>query len=513
MLDLDDVRWELGRFGKLNVRHGKGSRRKGPKPRLVPLINGADRDLRWFIEDVWGQFDDDHDRPGAPLFPSERKCQDGSCSRATDGRVPPVAGRGRRAAPARLVGQANPACPAAFLRVPALPVRDDPVRHPGATRTFLDRDDGPVRPRARHPRRGRLGGGPAARRRPMERTRPVKWNLRLAAANRGIWKASELQQMLAARGMVISAGKMSGLWSGSPNTIRLDELDVICAVLGCGVDELLLPEPGKVPQPAPEDAGAASRCAAARAVTPAGARRKVAAAPVNCLHCGKPLPAGSRRDRSYCNKQLQRAGLLYRRKNGIAAAAALAAPGAHVGQPAAARGRRAGPAARRGQRLVPVHHPVRDGRPDRAAGRPARWRARHAHRDPGQDTAPCLSPARRRGPRRARPARGRHRPGGPVLDRPAHRGTAAGLRHGGQGLAAGAARRRRPVPAQVRHHHLRLLHRRRAAHRPLVSRAAAISGRSPPRTSGPGWTSFAGTRSTPRSRRSGRCSGSPGSAG
>ena len=40
MLDLD-VRWELGRFGKLNVRHGKGARR-GPKPRLVPLINGAD---------------------------------------------------------------------------------------------------------------------------------------------------------------------------------------------------------------------------------------------------------------------------------------------------------------------------------------------------------------------------------------------------------------------------------------------------------------------------------------
>ena len=61
----------------------------------------------------------------------------------------------------------------------------------------------------------------------------MKWNLRLAAANRGIWKASELQRMLAARGMVISAGKMSGLWSGQPNTIRLDELDVICAVLGC----------------------------------------------------------------------------------------------------------------------------------------------------------------------------------------------------------------------------------------------------------------------------------------
>jgi site-specific recombinase XerD len=83
MLDLDDVRWELGRFGKLNVRHGKGARRRGPKPRLVPLINGADRNLRWFIQDVWGHFDADHTRPGAPLFPSERKAQDGSCGRAT----------------------------------------------------------------------------------------------------------------------------------------------------------------------------------------------------------------------------------------------------------------------------------------------------------------------------------------------------------------------------------------------------------------------------------------------
>jgi len=100
----------------------------------------------------------------------------------------------------------------------------------------------------------------------MEGTRPVKWNLRLAAANRGIWKASELQRMLAARGMVISAGKMSGLWSGSPNTIRLDELDVICAVLGCEPGELLLPEPDKVQQPAPD--GAEEPTAAARGVIP-----------------------------------------------------------------------------------------------------------------------------------------------------------------------------------------------------------------------------------------------------
>src|SRR6266702_2600570 len=83
MLDLDDVRWDLGRFGKLNVRHGKGARRKGPKPRLVPLINGAGRSLRWFIEDVWGHLDADPTRHRAPLFPSERKNADGSRGRAT----------------------------------------------------------------------------------------------------------------------------------------------------------------------------------------------------------------------------------------------------------------------------------------------------------------------------------------------------------------------------------------------------------------------------------------------
>jgi integrase len=49
----------------------------------VPLINGADHNLRWFIQDVWGHFDADHTRPGAPLFPSERKSQDGSGARAT----------------------------------------------------------------------------------------------------------------------------------------------------------------------------------------------------------------------------------------------------------------------------------------------------------------------------------------------------------------------------------------------------------------------------------------------
>ena len=98
----------------------------------------------------------------------------------------------------------------------------------------------------------------------------MKWNLRLAAANRGIWTASELQRMLAEAGLRISAGKMSGLWSGTPASIKLDDLDVICAVVGCGVEELLVPEPVKSGQGAGEqqDAQAAASPQAAAAVTP-----------------------------------------------------------------------------------------------------------------------------------------------------------------------------------------------------------------------------------------------------
>jgi putative transcriptional regulator len=88
----------------------------------------------------------------------------------------------------------------------------------------------------------------------------VRWNLRLAAAQRDIWKASQLQRMLADAGLVISAGKMSNLWSGQPVTIRLDDLDVICEVLGCEPGDLLIREPGKIRrgQSAGDDAQAAA---------------------------------------------------------------------------------------------------------------------------------------------------------------------------------------------------------------------------------------------------------------
>ncbi|MFD4032102.1 helix-turn-helix domain-containing protein [Streptomyces sp. NPDC058637] len=95
----------------------------------------------------------------------------------------------------------------------------------------------------------------------------MKWNLRLTAANRGIWKASELQRSLAEHGMVISAGKMSGLWSGHPVSLKLEDLDVICVVLGCAIGDLLIPEPEKVKRPDQE--ASVQEATTGSAVTPA----------------------------------------------------------------------------------------------------------------------------------------------------------------------------------------------------------------------------------------------------
>jgi site-specific recombinase XerD len=83
-VDLDDIKWDVGPLGKLHVRFGKGHGGRGPKQRMVPLINGAQPLLAWFVADVRGQFDDAWDRPGAPLFPSERHTPDGNSARVGD---------------------------------------------------------------------------------------------------------------------------------------------------------------------------------------------------------------------------------------------------------------------------------------------------------------------------------------------------------------------------------------------------------------------------------------------
>lgn len=96
----------------------------------------------------------------------------------------------------------------------------------------------------------------------------MKWNLRMAAARREIWKASDMRRLLAERGLEISAGKMSALWSGRPTSIRLDDLEIICAALECGPEELLLREPETVKTASEPAEHSGARSAAAGTVVP-----------------------------------------------------------------------------------------------------------------------------------------------------------------------------------------------------------------------------------------------------
>ncbi|MGX1135736.1 hypothetical protein RKD49_007926 [Streptomyces glaucescens] len=93
------------------------------------MINGADRTLRWFIEDVWGQFDDDHTPAPAPQFPSERKCSDDSSGRVGDDAL---RGGLKAAATAHLPGWGDkPATPVAEHREPPLLINNQTANTTG----------------------------------------------------------------------------------------------------------------------------------------------------------------------------------------------------------------------------------------------------------------------------------------------------------------------------------------------------------------------------------------------
>ncbi|GAA4053103.1 hypothetical protein GCM10023063_46820 [Arthrobacter methylotrophus] len=57
MLDLDDVRWEPGRFGKLYVCRGKGSPRKGPKLHRMNTIACTILDCNANVREPFGRRD------------------------------------------------------------------------------------------------------------------------------------------------------------------------------------------------------------------------------------------------------------------------------------------------------------------------------------------------------------------------------------------------------------------------------------------------------------------------
>lgn len=96
----------------------------------------------------------------------------------------------------------------------------------------------------------------------------MRWNLRMKAAEAGIWKSTEMRRRLAEAGLEISAGKMSALWTGTPTTIRLDDLDVICSVLECQPTDLLIHEPDKVAARRPKKAATTTGAGGVPVITP-----------------------------------------------------------------------------------------------------------------------------------------------------------------------------------------------------------------------------------------------------
>lgn len=71
----------------------------------------------------------------------------------------------------------------------------------------------------------------------------MKWNLRWVAANQDIWRPSDLKTAFEAVGFAPSLSKVCALWSARPVTVRLDDLDMICAALKCTVADLMEAEP------------------------------------------------------------------------------------------------------------------------------------------------------------------------------------------------------------------------------------------------------------------------------
>ena len=66
MLDVADLRFDRGPFGKIHLRYGKATKGSGPRPRWVPMLDGLDLILKWYLADVRSRL-----AAGAVLFPDQ----------------------------------------------------------------------------------------------------------------------------------------------------------------------------------------------------------------------------------------------------------------------------------------------------------------------------------------------------------------------------------------------------------------------------------------------------------
>ncbi|MFF7899194.1 helix-turn-helix domain-containing protein [Streptomyces sp. NPDC007920] len=57
----------------------------------------------------------------------------------------------------------------------------------------------------------------------------------MVAAQRDLWRPTEVLAAFQQVGFNPSLSKVAALWSGTPVTVRLDDLDKMCAALNCSV--------------------------------------------------------------------------------------------------------------------------------------------------------------------------------------------------------------------------------------------------------------------------------------
>ena len=100
----------------------------------------------------------------------------------------------------------------------------------------------------------------------------MKWNLRMVAAQRDLWRPTEVLAAFRSVGFNPSLSKVAAMWGNTPVTVRLDDLDKICAALGCTVGDLLQAEPLPATEARPE-AAAVGEPAPGRRVRPTARAR------------------------------------------------------------------------------------------------------------------------------------------------------------------------------------------------------------------------------------------------
>lgn len=92
----------------------------------------------------------------------------------------------------------------------------------------------------------------------MSQKMTVEWNLRQLMATRGMYQTTDLVPLLAERGVSLSREQVFRLVTQPPQRLSMDTLAALCAILECGVGELITVVPAVDEQRSAKASGAQS---------------------------------------------------------------------------------------------------------------------------------------------------------------------------------------------------------------------------------------------------------------